>query len=57
MSFLGLILAYFLPRPEAAGGRLDRLSQWSRVHGTQVVGVMAPLIGGGLFLNGVSAPR
>jgi hypothetical protein len=55
MGFLSVIMAYFLLRPEAAGIRLDRLSQWFLVHGAQAVGAMALLIGGGLFLNGMSA--
>jgi hypothetical protein len=55
MIFLSLIMAYFLLRPEAAGMQLDRLSQWSMRHGAQVVGVMVFLIGGGLFLNSMTA--
>jgi len=57
MSFLGLIMAYFLLRPEAARLRLHRLSQWSLVHGAQLVGAMALLLGAGLFLNALSALR
>jgi len=57
MSFLGLIMAYFLLRPEPARIRLDRLSQWSLVHGAQLVGAMALLLGAGLLLNGLSALR
>jgi hypothetical protein len=50
-----VLLAILANRVHARRRGLDRLSQWAVVHGVQVFAVMALLIGGGLFLNGMSA--
>jgi len=57
MSFLCVIMAYFLLRPATARVRLERLSQWTLAHGSQLIGVLALLIGAWLFVNGLSALR
>jgi hypothetical protein len=55
MSLLVTIMAYYLLRPVTAQVRLERLSQWTLAHGSQLAGVLALLIGAGLFVNGLSA--
>lgn len=50
-----VLLAILAKEVHARRRGLHRLSQWAVVHGAQVLGVMALLIGGGLLLNDMSA--